>query len=81
MSVPSNKRVYLNNVMNSKKLHHKVNVPKSNIEIIWASIFEWYAIRFIFEDKHPKDTCLKRIGLLAQNMLTILRSIINTIVG
>jgi hypothetical protein len=81
MLVPSNKRVYMNNVMNSKKLQHKANVPRSNIEIIWAPIFEWYAIGFIFENKHPMDICLKRIDLLAQNMLTILGSIVNTIVG
>ena len=56
-------------------------MPKSNIEISWAPIFEWYAIRFTSKNTHQKDKCLKKIGLLDQNKLTILRSIDNTIVG
>ena len=61
MLVPHNKRVNLNNVMSSKKLQYKAVVPTSNIEIIWAPKFEWYVIRFGYENTHfyKKDTCLK----------------------
>lgn len=33
------------------------------------------------KNQHQKDTCLKRLDILAQNMLTILRSIVNMVGG
>ena len=38
-----------------------------------AFIFEWYS----FKNKYQTDTCLKDIGLRAQNMMIIIGSIIN----
>ena len=54
----------------------KVDVPKSNIAMIWTSMFEWYMDRCESKDRNQKDMYLKEIGLRAQNMLTILGSII-----
>jgi hypothetical protein len=57
----------------------KVDMPKSNIAIIWTPTFGWYVFRCEFENKHKKDMCLKKIGLCVQNMLTILGLVINMI--
>ena len=46
--------------------------------IILTLIFEWYVIKCGSKNGHQKDTCLKEIGLSAQNMLTIVGSMINT---
>ena len=59
----------------------KVDVPISNIATIWTPIFEWYAVRCESKNRHQKDMCLKRIGLRAQNMFTILGSIVSMIGG
>ena len=44
-------------------------------------IFEGYVVRCAFKNAYQKDTCLKEIGLHAQNMTTILGSIVNIIGG
>jgi hypothetical protein len=60
----------------------KVDVPNSNIAIIWTHVFHWY-IKFILrcgsKNGHEKDMCLVKVRLRAQNMLTILVSIVNMI--
>ena len=56
-------------------LFYKVGVPKLNT--IWTPIFEcgmWSEVNL-----PTKKTCLKEIGLHAQNMPTILGSIVNMI--
>ena len=60
-----------------------VDVPNLNIAIIWIPVFEWYVdLRSISKKNgHQKDICLEEIGLHAQNMLSILGSIVNTIEG
>ena len=40
-------------------------------------IFEWYVIRFSSKNKYQKDMCLKESELHAQNMITILGSIVS----
>ena len=50
----------------------KVDVPKSNKTIMWTTVFEWYVARC-----GSKSKCLKEIGQCAQNMLTILGSILS----
>ena len=52
-------------------------MPKSNIRIIWTSTYEWYVVRCECKNWHQQDMCLKEIVLHAQNMMTILGSIIN----
>ena len=42
-------------------------------------IFEGYVIGCGFKDGHWQDMCWKEIGLHAQNMLTIIGSIVNVI--
>ena len=42
---------------------------------------EWNVGRCGCKDRHQKDMCLKEIELRAQNMLTILGSIVNMIGG
>ena len=42
-------------------------------------LFEWYVVRCGFKNGYPNDMCSKEIGQRAQNMITILGSIVNTI--
>ena len=44
-------------------------------------MFEWYVVRYGSRNWYQKDTCLKQIGLYAQNRLTILGSTANMIGG
>jgi hypothetical protein len=46
-----------------------------------TAIFEWCVIMHVSTNGHHNDTCLKEIGLHAQNMITILDSIGNVIGG
>ena len=57
----------------------KLDVPKSNIPIIWTSIFEWCMVRCRCKNGHQKDMCLKEIGLYVSNKLIISNLIINMI--
>ena len=52
-----------------------MDVPNSNAKIIRSIIFEQYVVRCGSKNGHQM-MCLKEIGLSAQNMLTILSSII-----
>ena len=64
--------------------HHerrKGDMPNSNIAIMWTPIFEWYVVMCGSKNRHPKDTCLKEIGLCVQNELTILGLVVNIIWG
>ena len=54
----------------------KVNMLNSNITTRYTLIFKWCVVMRGFKDKHQKDTCSKNNELHAQNMLTILGSII-----
>ena len=59
-------------------LEIKVDVTKPNTPLIWITVSEWFVVRFISINWHQHDVCLKGIiGLRAQNMLTILGSIVN----
>ena len=51
----------------------------SNMAIIWTPIFEWHVVRWGSKNGHQKYMYLKEIGLRAQNMLTILGSLVNMI--
>jgi hypothetical protein len=44
-------------------------------------MFEWYVVRCGSKNGQKKDVCLKKIKLHAQNILTILVSIVNRIGG
>ena len=57
----------------------KVDVPNSNRTTMWTSIFEWEVVDCRSKNEQQKDMCLEEIGLCAQNMLTILSSIVNMI--
>ena len=59
----------------------KVDVHNSNIAITWQPLFEWNVVTWGSNNGYQKDTCLKEIGLCAQNVLIILGSICNIIGG
>ena len=42
----------------------KVDVPKSNIAIIWTPIIEWHVGRCGSKSGYQKDMCSKEIGLV-----------------
>lgn len=46
-----------------------------------TAIFEWCEVMHVSTNGHQNDTCLKEIGLHAQNMIIILGSISNIIGG
>ena len=62
-------------------LRLKVDVSISVPSLDWTPIFEWYVVRCGSKNIYQKDTCLKEIRLLAQNIITILGSIANIIGG
>ena len=47
----------------------------------WIPIFEWYVVRCDPKTKYQNDMCIKETRLCAQNMITILGSIVNIIWG
>ena len=51
---------------------HKVNVLASIAYLIQTSKLERYMVWCGSKNKYRKDTCLKDIGLRAQNMIAIL---------
>ena len=57
----------------------KANVPNSFTHLTQTTIFEWYVVCCGFKNGRQKYTCLKEIGLHAQDMITILGSIFNII--
>ena len=60
----------------------KVNWCSSITSRMWTPIFEWCVFGCGFENRHINGImCLKRIGLHAQNMLTILGPIVKIIEG
>ena len=59
----------------------KVDVPNSVTYLRRTLIFEWYVVWCGSKNKYQKDTCLKEIGLHAQNMITIVASIIDLLGG
>ena len=59
--------------------HFKIDMPKSNITIMWTPILEQYAVRCESKNGHQKGMFLKEIILCAQIKLTILGSIVNMI--
>jgi hypothetical protein len=59
-----------------------VTMPKPNTTIIWTTTYlsgVWVKRRCGSKNLHPKDMCFKEIRLHAQNMLTIMGSIVNMI--
>ena len=59
----------------------KVDGPYSVIVLIKSTIIEWYVVRCGFKHGYQKAMCLKGIRLRAQNMITILKSIVDNTVG
>ena len=57
-------------------LEAKVDVPNSVVYLNQTSIFEWYMVWCGFKNGYQNDMCLKEIGIHAQNMITILGSIV-----
>ena len=57
------------------------DMPKLNTTIIWTLVFEWHVIRCASKNPHQNIIFLIDIGLHVRNMLTILGSTINMIVG
>ena len=58
-----------------------VHVPNSATYLNQTHSFEWYLVRCDFKNGYQKNTYLKEIGLCAQNMTTILDSIVNIMGG
>jgi hypothetical protein len=63
------------------RLYGKVDVSQSNIAIMWAPIIQVVCGKVWIQEQTPNNMCLKEIGIRAQNMLTILSSIVNMIEG
>ena len=63
------------------KLRIKVDVPNSVTYLNWTPILEWYVVRCGSKSRNQKDLCLEEIRLHAQNMITILGSIVYKIGG
>ena len=49
--------------------------------LIQTSIFEWYLARLVITKGHKSHTCYEEIGQCAQNVDTILGSIVNFTTG
>ena len=58
-----------------------VGMPNSYITMIWAPIFEWYAVKCGSRNRHHKDMYSKENGLHDRNLLTIVGSIVKRIEG
>ena len=52
---------------------------KSNISITLTPILEWNMVGCESKNWHQENTCIKEIGLRAQNTMTILGSLVNMI--
>ena len=52
-----------------KSFKTEVDMPNSNIMIIWTPLFEWYLVMCGSKNGHQKYMCLKEIGLCAQHVL------------
>ena len=60
----------------------KVDIPNSVTCLTRTPIFRWYVVRCGPKNVYQKIImCLKELGLQAQNMVTILSSIVNIIGG
>lgn len=46
---------------------------------MWTHVFEGYVVKCGSKTERQKNMCLKHIGLQAQNIVTILDFIVNTI--
>ena len=68
---------------NTEILTNKVEMREMCLDLVahlnWKPMFEWYVIWCGCKDGYHKDMCLKRVRLHAQNMITILGSIVNII--
>ena len=56
-------------------------MPNSSTEIIWIPVFKYYVVICGSKNRHQKDLHAKEIRLHAQNMITILGSMVNMIGG
>jgi len=54
----------------------KFDMPKSITYLNQTPTIEWYAVRYDSNNIYHIDTCLEEVGLCAQNMITILGSIV-----
>jgi hypothetical protein len=48
------------------------------VTLTWTLLFAWYVAWLVSKNVHEKDMCYYEIGLCAQNIDTILGSIVNT---
>lgn len=53
--------------------------PNSIISLNMTGIFKWYVVRRAAKNKNQKDMCSKETAVHAQNMITILGSIMTII--
>ena len=63
------------------KLNFLSKYAKSITNLMGRMYFEWYVVGCGSKNGYQKDVCLKEIGLRAQNMITILGSIVDVIGG
>ena len=59
----------------------KKDVPKPNTTIVWIPISEYSMVRYGSKNWHQNSVSLSEIVLHAQNILTILGSLVNVIEG
>ena len=50
----------------------QVDVLELNIAVVWTPVVETYAVRCGSENGHQIGMCIEKIGICAQNMITIL---------
>ena len=55
----------------------KIDMPNSITYLNRTFTFVWYAVRCGFKNGYHRNMCLKKYGLHAQNMVTILGSLVN----
>ena len=50
----------------------KVDVPNVDTYLNRTHVFEWYMAKCVSKNGYEKDTCLRKIGVCAQNVMIIL---------
>jgi hypothetical protein len=59
----------------------EVDMPNLVSSLNWTPIVEWCVVKCGSKNGYPKDMCLEKIGLCAQNSMAFLGSTINIIGG
>ena len=60
---------------------NKANMPYSVTSLIGTTMFEWCVVRCGSENAYQKHMYSNEIGLCAQNMMTILNSMVHVMCG